>query len=942
MDKLEECADFLSSLANFFLLSHGQRIKVAYIDIFNKLLLPVAKNVTAEANYPSWTKTVDLLYPKAASMMLKQRYWNSAFQLGATLLFVSPQDYFARHWRNFLETAIPKYKEKSQRYIAVANVVRLVWVYLFRWSEPAVNATRKLDTITRSFFVPGKKNLASADVPLELLAQYVRFVSAKHSDYCFKNILLPLLNADVVNQYKGLIPLEHLQPERMNIALNAYMYIIYDRVSNQTIPPFPETFKDNFSLPSDASQLISKWTPPNNSTFQENHKQFLQLFGKIAYSCDYYSGREALQDERVSQPKTPLQATFQFASENSMPALLSPKDRLLHFDLLRAVYDCLAICVPPNLPMSKLVDMFCLGLTHPDVTVARSSVTSLRALTGHHYLSQQCVVGFARFLFRSDKTAGSLVNEVGNSHQYESTLALYVELLQIWIKCLKARSEAVNGQPPSNISTTLSDMRGTEMEITSTWTVIEEIESNGLFFLCHHSQPIRHLAIQLLRLIARFDSVLDEQGPDASIRDGHQRTSSRSLKGPRIIDLVEDPETFASIKFDMEQMSVAERSRLQKLQSGSRSGKVMLKLIDSDISIDASIWFKAFPQFIKICFEKFPITVVLCRDTICARLLDMQRSIHSAAEFPKATSDSNTSLEIMARQSTSTHQGPETLINQWGLYLIVACSTLTLTDGQSPKYHYVQHGRKRSVPVATFDRITSARTLFQMIIPLLSVENSAVRGAIVNALGCININLYKPLIEILQPTMKILGEEARARIQAKSYQQTRHTKRNDMYRAEICHTLHLTSQFLKDPTILKDEWIFETIINFIKETKLFLSDSYIQEQWEAHLLRRYFCGLVESMYDAIMETSNPSRWLPLEGRVSLFRLIEEWCGFGPHSMLAKNREKRMRILIMDQVKDLRDRGALTAGLEIERKKLEITSLCAMASLCVSICESSAR
>ena len=38
--------------------------------------------------------------------------------------------------------------------------------------------------------------------------------------------------------------------------------------------------------------------------------------------------------------------------------------------------------------------------------------------------------------------------------------------------------------------------------------------------------------------------------------------------------------------------------------------------------------------------------------------------------------------------------------------------------------------------------------------------------------------------------------------------------------------------------------------------------------------------------------------------------------------------------IMDEYKDVRDRGALTAAMEIEKKKVEIAALSCMASLCV--------
>ena len=199
------------------------------------------------------------------------------------------------------------------------------------------------------------------------------------------------------------------------------------------------------------------------------------------------------------------------------------------------------------------------------------------------------------------------------------------------------------------------------------------------------------------------------------------------------------------------------------------------------------------------------------------------------------------------------------------------------------------------------------------------------------ALGCININLYKVLLEDLQPTIKQLNEEAMRFGGSKAAAKNR--QKSNRQRQEITHILNLTSHFLQKEEILKDEWILKLLVDFIRGMKSFLTDPEIQLQWEFQELRRHFCGLVEAVSDGIGKLQDPSRWLPLEGRTSLFRLIEEWCGHGPRSVV-KDREKRMRMSIMDEYKDVRDRGALTAAMEIEKKKVEIAALSCMASLCV--------
>jgi hypothetical protein len=276
-------------------------------------------------------------------------------------------------------------------------------------------------------------------------------------------------------------------------------------------------------------------------------------------------------------------------------------------------------------------------------------------------------------------------------------------------------------------------------------------------------------------------------------------------------------------------------------------------------------------------------------------------------------------------------QAAEGLVEQWKLYLIVACSTLTLTDEQTSRTQILNHGRKKSVPYQSFQRLTSARSVFRLIIPFLGGEHNLVRESVVVALGCINVNLYKALLEDLQPTIKPLNEEAMRFGGPKPASKNR--QKCNRQRQEITHVLNLTSHFLQREEILNDEWILGQLVDFIRGMKLFLTDADIQLQWEFQELRRHFCGLVEAVSEGLGKLEDPSRWLPLEGRTSLFRLIEEWCGHGPRSFV-KDREKRMRMSIMDEYKDVRDRGALTAAMEIEKKKVEIAALSCMASLCV--------
>ena len=880
-------------------------------------------------------------------MMQKQRHWHVASSLAVTLLCVSPRDYFASKWWELCEPILLKFRDKTSKNVALACVARLVWCYVFRCPESTVAMTRKFDVIIRTLFPSGKKSIVPSDTPLETYVQLIRFIGAKHHDYVYKTILHPLLNGDHIARSQGLVSVELLQPERMTIAIRSYLAILSDIENKTMTPPFPGVafdYEDEIPIDKRATAILSA-SALTTARIEEHYNSFSRLLGLIAYTTDqHFGGAILFEDKPHVTPKTPISATFSFANPDlpTTPAVANIRDRHLFFDLLHAVFDAFPTCIPRNLSTVKLIEMLCNGTAHSHYGVAQSAANALRVIARRSSYSQLVVTGFARFMFKfDDKLSRNPATGIGllTSPHAENTLGLYVELLKSWLECIRAKRQdsgtEANAPATPDPDPNFNPTRGEEMEMTTVWTVIEETEAHGLFFLCHQSQKVRHFALKILRLIREFDAALLDEAPESSegsnVRS-HNRNQSR-VRGPRVMDVFDATEVLEGFLQDTDALPVAERSRLQVLHQRRKEGNVLVRLAEGTNSFDVSLWYKAFPKFIKVCFDRFPMTVVLTRNMICDRLVQMHSSIVNTVE---TTRTPLAGPFDMVPKISPRSQAAEGLVEQWKLYLIVACSTLTLTDEQTSlptsRTGVLNHGRKKSAPYQSFQqRLTSARSVFRLIIPFLGGEHNVIREAVVVALGCININLYKTLLEDLHPTIRLLNEEAMRfggpRPGSKNRQKT------NRQRQEITHVLNLTSHFLQRDEILKDEWILGQLVDFIRGMKLFLTDSDIQLQWEFQELRRHFCGLVEAVSEGIRKLEDPSRWLPLEGRTSLFRLIEEWCGHGPRSFV-KDREKKMRMSIMDEYKDVRDRGALTAAMEIEKKKVEIAALSCMASLCV--------
>ena len=66
--------------------------------------------------------------------------------------------------------------------------------------------------------------------------------------------------------------------------------------------------------------------------------------------------------------------------------------------------------------------------------------------------------------------------------------------------------------------------------------------------------------------------------------------------------------------------------------------------------------------------------------------------------------------------------------------------------------------------------------------------------------------------------------------------------------------------------------------------------------------------------------------------MGLFRLFETWCGFGEMSNETREREAKMMVQVLEQVKGTSERASLTTLMEDQRMSLEVASLKAMCAL----------
>jgi len=946
-DAWKQSCDLFHTLARFFAEVHGRTMKHAYAELFEQLMLPIAGTATSELNAPKWKEVVSIVQPKITQMLSKADHWPYVYPLQAVLLCVSPAEQFATQWLSLVTSFQPKARDRAGRSHALKAICRLVWRYLYRCTDSPNGVARKLEEIAKLVFQGGKRFLISTDPAIaDPLIQLIRIIGYKHQDLCFRTVIFPLMNSELFNGPDRELKIENLDPEKTVIAIRAFLAIMADLEKTRP-PPFPTSFEcDSLMDPSSRSPITHRRTRSQgfavsagrterlsrpvvtnnlNEVAKEYYVKFCKILGQLTMICDNTFGGQAVLDEKFAShtPKTPMAEAFTFGKRDDFS---NPTDLRQHYyDLLHVAVEALPRCLSPHLPINSLVNLLCTGTAHVQSHIANSSAQSLKSIARQSH-AQQVTIGFARFIFNFDDryatvSDGSLL---GPGH-IENTLKLYVELLQIWIDDIQQRTRKAKAKvEPSDEDESIS--RPLPLDLSGILAHVDEVESHGLFFLCSPSRAVRAVAVNVLRLIMKFDTALGKPST-------------------RIISILEGGSQQV-IDVNDERLSLAERSRLQKGLRKSNINSTLVELCSSDVAHDANLWFKVFPNLVRLSSEICLHAVALTRELVCQRLSHSYRTIGALAEGHKPTPYA--ALEHAFTSTTKVTgsrfngSAPEIIIEQWKIHLIFACSTLTNIGGNANHLpissQASQHTRKSSKSSSTSqEKIASASELFSRVVPFLSVSNSSVRSAAVAGLGATNATLFQTLLERLHPYVSSCASEAKERLASHSHQRSvsspRRTRPTDFLRTEITHLLSLTCHLLQEPTISGDEYVLTYMVDYTKHLRIFLSDTEIQSELGFQKLRKHFCTLVETLYDCIRKLKDSSRWISFQSRQATFALMENWCGFSPNEPHLRRQADHLRRSLLDREQDLRSHGIISSAIEKERNELQTAALGAMAALC---------
>ena len=900
LEKFEECADFMRSLAKFFLRTNNLTIRLAYAEVTSQLLLPLAGSLTAEVNHPSWVEAMETLLKSSHKLLMDNKYWSVGYKLGVSILCVSPPQLFTERWISLIEICSTRIRGKklTDRIFFSVGISRLVWVYLYRCTETLNNTMRTLQKLLQLYVNTKKKDSwLTTDLTLtNPLADSLVSIGYSFPNFLMEQALMPLMQ----QSFNG-SNLEHINYEKLILAIITYKGF----VTTSKRPDFPKTDSRTYKI--DLNKLSREGM---EDTILTNHEVICANIYKLFLLLDSVIGSEIWSPENQhtkQQVNTFGSFPFGFSSDNENVGMKNNYNILLFSVIIEVIPCCLTLS--NSIPYKSTIEILTRNAVHQDKLIASSSREALQALA-RKANPYTFITWFAKYAFDFDeKTQSSYTMSYLSSPEYHSLLELYVRLLECWLDEFQSSKskESKKGIGLDGIQLLLLDNPPEETSETEKlqWknimTVIEEIEGNGLFFLCSYDSGVRSLGVKILRIISKFDDAMAEKTLHSA--DSHSRTSSRHFsadQGGRLIDLLDKTNIVTLLSPHRTVLSTVEKDRLGKLMGKHKRG-LMIKLAESSYGVDAALWQRVFPRLLTVIFKSFPMTIALCRSVVCIRLVQVHGCILRIA------SDQQIKLQNIQ---------PETIINQWKLYLIAACAFLTSTNDQKLYIPTTvqQHGRKKSQQIFTVQhqKIKSAKSIFKMVLPLLKSKNLMIRDAIISGLSSMNINIYKTFIESLDGHLTNWSS----------------SDCDKQMEVELFHILAILSRFLKEDAVLEDDWILHRLSDFIKHTRFFLEDEAVQKSFRYQPLRCYFSELLLRYYTAIRGHKLVHELFPFQARVSCFNFLKEWCGYGDYAYIADERYA----YFIQMAETEREKTTITAGIEFQKARLEMVALEAMVML----------
>jgi hypothetical protein len=844
-------------------------------------------------------------------------------------------------------------QEKGAKVFIMNGTLRLAWMYLFRCKEVSTTSTGKMDVVLKPFFPVSRITVYPNDESLDPFYILVHFLMCRHHDHGREFALKLLQESSVMSATGSVNPGELLAPERMTIAIRAILLTL-DSMKRDAAPVWPTSA--NFSKYDFQSDYVhSAEFLPNTFYAKPEMREFYDRYGPVLSRLANIGGM-AVGSMFIFEPKYSVESAFASTEEKESLTMRRHGEITVVFrrelapqiDLLRTIFESWPRCLHPSIPLADTLDYLIRGVIHVDPSMGIEASRALKRVAEDFRYSKAVLSRFTRFLFSAESVAKEGTG-VELLLEQPVLLILWESVVNDWFKNLL---EPIVDGLHSPIEPEVSLEMNVHVPVQA---VLDDIEAGALFLLTHSMWRLRVVGLRMLRMLSKSIEQMNRD-PDSHPGTSHHRLLCSFLIGvscPEVLkatidaiswidDIVQGRDSVLVLLEDEDHLLDREvRVRLTFWRENSPSEWVQ-RLVESEDEADRRIWTFLLPKLIRAGLPKQYRVIAVFRETLASAVMRYHQKITSLAGISGkggslAAPVNRSPAQTPKSQAPKDHaygrpsiSGTRPIVLQWQTWLAMLCATTVNND---TRVQFTPDHNRTTSEATQRMRLTDAAGLFRHIIPFLASEHGVFRTAAVTALGCIHQSVFNILLTTLQSITRHIYDEARSKVPAArpSFSRTRDQER---LHTAVAQVYQLTAHFVKDPRSLDGQSALKQLLQFVRETTTYLCNPAVRNDWEQQRLRRYFCGVVEHLFDGLSTLQDSDRFLQPNMRLSLYRLCEEWCAYGPLSDTVRQRLDIMSAAAPAGWTDAKDKSEATHLFQTETTLLSAAAAGAMASLCV--------
>ncbi|XP_069669911.1 protein furry isoform X4 [Periplaneta americana] len=882
IEEFEASFQFMQECAQYFLEVKDKDVKHALAGLFVEILVPVAATVKNEVNVPCLKNFVEMLYSQTLDMCTKSKHRLALFPLVTCLLCVSQKIFFLQNWHYFLAMCLSHLKNRDPKMcrVALESLYRLLWVYMIRIKCESNSATQsRLQSIVNSLFPKGSKAVVPRDTPLNIFVKIIQFIAQERLDFAMREIVFDLLS---VGRPIKII----LTPERMSIGLRAFLVVADSLQQKEGEPPMPRTMG---VLPSGNTLRVKK-TFLNKMLTEDTARSIgmssyfphvRRVFVDILRALDVHYGR-------------PLMMTST-QNVNKEPDEMLTGERKPRIDLFRTCVAAVPRLIPDGMTGAELVDLLARLTVHMDEELRGLAYQSLQTLVmDFPDWRQDVVYGFTQFLARDvQDTFPQLV---------DNGLRMLLQLLTSWKNALtpnmlrgsKDTSGGPDGARGGNRDMQVARKTEHVQKMEPVSNVFYLVEGFALVMLCNCRLYPRRLSVHILREVKTLIKSLGCCEDEQPVIDVVDRCCPQVME--KCLGMLPPAEKAAALSIsNVDLQWIADRSSciwtagFQDENSTKSSSSLNLNGVDPWST--CLFGFLERDRVLTLC----PSAVMHSWPIVYGRV----NSLFTVVD-PTPVNDNRASL---LRGSTTVKKPVnerDIYMHVWKNYVtfafrvvppvpspIVRCASPDLSLSSSPDSLTTERNDNKS-PGGN----VSPTGLYKLVVPLLRCETVDVRDAAVHALGKVNSDALKDLMEELV----IYIREAVDRKQ----ENMRRRRRRDALRLQLVRVFELVAEygtFGISPCVLDRDTqsLHPTFVEYIDGARLYLENEADKEVPAVRDIKLHFCNFIRKMIKSFsLETC--VTLLKRDLRRNLFTLFAGWSGrFGRplgHQTLGQDMDER--------------------------------------------------